>query len=117
EEREPGLGLLDALMSEDRQSHGGGLAEDREEDRVRKPRRLFYDIVDADAGEHGLDPAPPHEDDDIRRNRQPAALGPEGSSGDRHGRQARTRADVADQSQHNGAHDRAENDDENRSGE
>ena len=117
EKSEPRFGLLDALMAENRQPDNERLAEHREEDRIGEPRRLGDHIVDADSRQHGLHPAPAHEDDDIGGDRQEAALGAEGTAGDGHGRQARTGADVADEREHDGADDRPENDDDDRCGE
>ncbi len=117
EESEPGFGLLDAFMAENRQPDDEGLAEHREEDRIGEPRRLGDHIVDTDPRQHGLHPAPAHEDDNIGRDRQEAALGTEGTAGDGHGRQARTGADVADEREHDGADDRPEDDDDDCCGE
>ena len=107
---EPRLDPRDPGMAEDREDHDDRLAQHGEDDRVGEAGQRGDDVVERDPGEHRLHPAPPHQDDHVRGDRQEAAAGAERPPGQRHRRKAGAGADRADEHQHRRADHRAADD-------
>lgn len=104
-------------MTQDRDQHDERLAQYGEQDGVGKPCCALHQIVDRHPGEHGLHPAPAHQDHDVGRHRQQAAPRTERSAGQRHRRQTGPGADVADERENHCATEGAEHDHRHRGGE